>query len=279
MWLRWDLAEVVAAGLGLTAGVLAWRSPSTLARGSGFVREAALVLALYGLWQFAHALAVTRVTGAVAHGRSVWGVERALHLPGEVALQHVVLAVPLLVRLSNLYYAVVHVPALVVFLVWLFVRHRERYALIRTTLALSTAACLLVQMIPVAPPRMLPDLGFVDTGIVYGQSVYGRFGGGIADQLSAMPSVHVAWAVLVGAGVVAVGSGRWRWATAAHPVLTALVVVVTANHFWLDGVVAVGLLAAAFGVVSAAHRARASRHDRPRPVRTLRPVRPLTADA
>jgi PAP2 superfamily len=60
-----------------------------------------------------------------------------------------------------------------------------------------------------------------------------------------MPSVHVAWALLVGFGAVMVSSSRARWLVLAHPIVTILVVVATGNHFWLDGVVAAVLLGVA----------------------------------
>jgi hypothetical protein len=89
--------------------------------------------------------------------------------------------------------------------------------------------------------------GIVDTGLLYGQSVYAN--GSPADQLSAMPSVHVAWAVLVGFYAWRVGRSRWRYLGAAHAALTVFVVVATGNHWWLDGAVAVLLLAvSAWGV-------------------------------
>jgi PAP2 superfamily len=69
---------------------------------------------------------------------------------------------------------------------------------VRNAVAASTAICLLISLVPVAPPRMLTSLGFVDLAARYGQSVYVALGSTAgADQLSAMPSVHVAWAVLV----------------------------------------------------------------------------------
>ena len=59
-----------------------------------------------------------------------------------------------------------------------------------------------------------------------------------------MPSVHVGWAILIAYGVIRVARSRWRWLALAHPLLTTYAVVVTANHFWVDGVAA-GLLVAA----------------------------------
>ena len=96
-----------------------------------------------------------------------------------------------------------------------------------------------------APPRLLPQLGFKDLALDYGQSVYGSLGSGIPGQLLAMPSLHVGWSVLVAWTVVRLGRSRWRWLAVLHPLLMAYVVVVTANHWWLDGVVSCGLLALA----------------------------------
>jgi len=115
---------------------------------------------------------------------------------------------------------------------------------VRNTVAILTAACLLIQLIPVAPPRMFENLGFVDTALRYGQSVYGVAGSGFADQLSAMPSVHVAWAVLEAVFVIQISPSRWRGLVLVHTTLTILIVTVTANHWWLDGIVAAILLAA-----------------------------------
>ena len=95
-----------------------------------------------------------------------------------------------------------HFPVLIACLVWLFVWHRGSYGRWRTTLAAFTGISLLVQLIPVAPPRMLPGTGLVDTAVIYHQSVYSNVAGFDPDQLSAMPSVHVGWAILVAIAVI-----------------------------------------------------------------------------
>jgi hypothetical protein len=64
----------------------------------------------------------------------------------------------------------------------------------------------------------------------------------VADQLSAFPSVHVAWAAIIAYWAWRVSPGRWGWVGIAHFVATSFVVVATANHYWLDGIAAVGLL-------------------------------------
>jgi hypothetical protein len=252
MWLPWDLTALMAAALAV--GVLS--SSSVTRRGAvglrTFCRELSIVLFLYSVWQFAHELTVTHVTGALDHGRWVLDVEAWLHLPSEAALQRWFLPHPLWVQAMNAYYGIMHVPTLGAFLIWLFYRHRDRYPRWRNVLALTTGFCLAIQYIPVAPPRMLP--GFVDTGLLYQQSVYGTGGSGIANQLSAMPSVHVAWAAVVGIAVIVVGRSKWRWLVLLHPVLTVLAITVTANHYWLDGIVAVALLGVAWLVVVGSER-------------------------
>lgn len=205
-------------------------------------REAALVSVLYGIWQLAHNEAITHVAGGTEHGRQIWDLERFLHLPSERSVQQLFLPHHLVVQFSNLYYESIHFPATIMLLAWLFIWHRDRYKPVRTTLALTTAMSLFIELIPVAPPRLIPSFGMVDTALAYGQSVYGANGGGIADQLGAMPSVHVLWCVLVGATVIRVSTSRWRWLVLLHTVGTILIVVLTANHYWMDGIVAVGLI-------------------------------------
>ena len=85
----------------------------------------------------------------------------------------------------------------------------------------------------------------IDTGLQYNQSVYGVLGRGIAGQLQAMPSIHVAWAALIGWGVWRASTSGWRWIGPAHFVITFFVVALTGNHYWLDGIVAMVLLVGA----------------------------------
>lgn len=240
--LTWDQAAVLALLLALTGVLVRPSGRQWLVVATAVCRETGLVLALFSIWQLAGRLSLLRLDDAKGHALWLWHVERALHFPNEIALQRVFLPHPMVIKAFNVYYATMHFPGLIVFLIWLWARHREHYPPVRNVVAMTTATCLLIQLIPVAPPRMFTDLGFVDTAIRYGQSVYGIGGSGFADQLSAMPSVHVAWAVLVGACVINISRSRWRWLVLVHTTLTILIVTVTANHWWLDGVVAVMLL-------------------------------------
>lgn len=233
-----------------------------LAGAGRFVRESALFFALFAMWQYAGSFALLGTDGATDRGLWIWRAEHTVRLPSEAALQRVFLPHPLLIESLNLYYDILHFPVLLACLIWLYVRHRNRYGAFRTTLVAFTGASLLIQLIPVAPPRLLPATGMVDTAVRYGQSVYSAAGGFDADQLSAMPSVHVGWAILVAVGVIGAATTRWRWLIIGYPVLTTLAVVVTANHYWADGIVAAALLAVVIGVQSAGRRMLAMRSVR-----------------
>ena len=240
-WMPWQTALKVALAL-LAVGVI-WRPSGRRARVvTALCREASLVMGLYALWFYMGTIGRTRVDGAIERGQQIWDVEQAVHLPSEVTVQGWFLGHDTVVRLLNLYYGWVHVPALIVFLLWLFLRHRDQYATWRTSLALMTLACFVIQLVPTAPPRLFPEIGIVDTGRVYGHSVYGAITDPGPAQLSAFPSVHVAWAVLIGWAAWSVSTSRWRYIGVAHAVLTVLVVVATGNHWWLDGIAAAVIL-------------------------------------
>jgi hypothetical protein len=207
--------------------------------------ETAFVCALFSLWQVANHLTRGHTTGGLERGAALWHAERVMHMPSEVGVQNLILNHPTLVRAANYYYESMHLTLMAVFLVWLWLRHRDRYPFFRNMVVAFTGMSLLIQMVAVAPPRLIPQTGLVDTAMVYGQSVYATFGD-LADQFAAMPSIHVGWAVLIAFAVVTSSPSKWRWLAVVHAVLTIFVVVATANHYWLDGIIAIDLLVPAW---------------------------------
>lgn len=262
-WLKWQPAVGLAVVSGIV-GVVWWHATIGWQRAvATFCREFALVLSLYTIWILAGRLSVVRVDEGLANGRWVYHAQQTLHLPTEVHLQNWLIDHPWVARFTNGYYAIVHAPAMMITLLWLFFTYRDKYPHWRTVLAITTFACLVIQFVPVAPPRMYPEFGFVDVARLFDQSVYGPIGQGISDQLSAMPSVHVAWSLWVAVVVIAAAHTRWRWLIVLHPMATVFAVVATANHWWADGIVAGFLLACAIvidnTVRGAVRRARAAR--------------------
>ncbi|MFM2073212.1 MAG: hypothetical protein RLZZ623_3476 [Actinomycetota bacterium] len=265
-WPTWDQAAVLALVCGTVAFILRRSRPTRVRE---FVmpaaQEIALVASLYAIWRLARTLPLAKTEGAIERARQLDRLQHWLHFPTELSLQHFVVQHDWLARSTNAYYAIVHVPALIVFLVWLFVRHRDAYPRWRNCLAIVTAFCLIIRFIRVAPPRFLADLGYVDLATRFGLSLYGPVGTGVSDQFAAMPSIHVAWAAVVSFGIVATSTSRWRWLFMLHLVLTMAVVSATGNHWWLDGIVAIVLLGLALlidrSVRQAAGRRRAGHRD------------------
>ncbi|MEN0014605.1 MAG: phosphatase PAP2 family protein [Solirubrobacteraceae bacterium] len=244
MWPTWGEASVAAAISGLIWLVFRrWSSNRRAAHVAEAASEFGLIAVLYAIWRLARMLPIATDSGALARAHDIVRWEAFAHLPTELSLQRFVIHHDALAQFSVWYYATVHVPALIAFLVWLFVRHRDRFAHWRNGLALVTLGCLVIRFVRVAPPRFLPDLGYVDLAHRLGASVYGAdVTTGVSDQFAAMPSIHVGWAAVVSLGIVAAGTSRWRWIFLLHLVATVFVVVATGNHWWLDGIVAVLLL-------------------------------------
>jgi PAP2 superfamily len=278
MWLPWEFAAIGALIVGVGGLALNGRDDRWGAFGA-VLREVAIVASLYSLWQLAGHLSVVHLEGAMGRAEWLWDVERALFLPDEAEWQRAILDHPLLVQASNIYYGGAHVPGMGAFLVWMFFWHRDQYRPWRNAIAWLTAVCLVIQLVPVAPPRFVSSLGIVDTGVLYGQSVYSAFGSTVAGQLQAMPSLHAGWAVLIGIAAARVGRGPWRWIGAAHAVATMYVIVVTGNHFWADGIVAAAILAVILVLQRRlAERSATAAPDAPTPALESAPAAVFTSD-
>ncbi|MGV9390256.1 phosphatase PAP2 family protein [Streptomyces olivaceus] len=229
------------------------------------VRELLLVAGLFLVYKLGRHLATGHTTEAFRNARHVWDWERALLLPDEGGVQSLLLHGDTLVHVANTYYAAIHFPATVAFLVWLYLRRPAHYVWARRVLAAVTGAALALHLLfPLAPPRMLTAAGLVDTARVYGPSVYGPPSTDeLSNQFAAMPSLHFGWALMLAVGLIVATRSRLRWLWLLHPLVTLLVIVGTANHYWLDVFAAAALLGLALAVLRPPHRPRCTLHRRP----------------
>jgi hypothetical protein len=248
MWLPWQDAVWLAVTLGVVAIVLhVVPTPKRWIWLRLLAQEGAIFAILYATWQRIGRLTTGDTTYAVARGRAIVRLEHTLHIPSEVWAQQIALHSHLIIKAANWYYVVGHAPVMGAWLVWLYVRHRGDFGRWRTTLAVGSIVGELIQIIPVAPPRLtLPDI--VDTAHVYGPQVYSSDGAGFAPQLAAMPSLHCVWAITTGLSIFFVAKSRWRWIGLVHAIGTVLVVVVTGNHYWMDAIAGAGLVLVGIGV-------------------------------
>jgi hypothetical protein len=237
------------------------------ARGAGppLPRELALGLALFALYCLVDLLpAGGRTEAAEANARALYAWERSLHIDLERPLNTWLAGHDTLTVLADYEYAVTYLVSTGLMLAWLYLRRPDRYRAARTCFALVNLFSVAVFALwPVMPPRLIADLGFVDT--VVAEGTWGSWGTPLVDhanQLAAMPSLHVAWAVWVSAELARAGAGRATQAAGAlHVLVTVLVIAATANHFLLDVVGAVAVVGAAMW--AAGRPARARRRVRP----------------
>ncbi|NYV78247.1 phosphatase PAP2 family protein [Streptomyces sp. UH6] len=179
----------------------------------------------------------------------LWDVENRLGLAVEETVNHAVNSVEWLIVGMNYYYATLHFVVTLGVLVWLFRSRPALYSGARTVLFATTAVALVgYYLFPLAPPRLMNGSGFVDTVLVHG--TWGSMASGdlkhMSNQYAAMPSMHIGWSVWSGLTIYALARVPWvRVLALLYPVATLVVIVATANHFWLDAVG--GLICLAFG--------------------------------
>ena len=202
--------------------------------------ELAIGLLLFGLYIVGdHLVGPARAQTARQNGRDILAFERALGLPVEEWLNAWLAPHEVLRVVANYEYAFTYVASALWLLIWLWRRRPETYRWARNSFVLLNVVAMgCFALWPVAPPRLLPGSGFVDT--VLEDDTIGSWGSPLvshANQMAAMPSLHIGWALWVSV-VLACVSGRW-WVqaiSAVHVSLTAFVIMATGNHYWLDAV-------------------------------------------
>jgi hypothetical protein len=162
---------------------------------------------------------------------------------------------PFWTRFWNVLYFWAHAPVIGAVLLWLYRRNRPAYGFIRDAFLGSAAVALTgYRAFPVAPPRLIDGRGFVDTMAQHSRFSYqAKTLSPLVNPYAAVPSMHFAWAALVGVALVmAHPKSRLAWTTAvAHPILMFLAIVATANHWVLDAVAGLGACLAGLGLATA----------------------------
>ena len=182
----------------------------------------------------------------------IWRAEHQLGMAVEESVNHTVNSVNWLIVGMNYYYATLHFVVTIGVLVWLFRSHPGRYAATRLVLCTTTGVALVgYYLYPLAPPRLMHGSRFLDTVVIH--QTWGSMASGdlkhVSNQYAAMPSMHIGWSLWCGLTIFALAKAPWvRVLGLAYPVLTLVVIVATANHFWLDAVGGILCLTLGFAV-------------------------------
>ena len=196
-------------------------------------RNIGLLTILWFAYSAVRSVTSTSDLSALANARALWDFQERFGFAVEADVQELIGNTATFAA-ANIYY-LFHFPVTIAFLfLAIAIDRRGVFARSRDAMIAATSVGLVVHLVfPLAPPRMLN--GFIDTAAIIGPNPYSLPGAEAANQFAAMPSMHVGWAVIVGLGLLSLSSRRWvRVLAVAHPALTSVVVVITANHYLVD---------------------------------------------
>jgi hypothetical protein len=231
-------------------------------------REVPVVAFAFVLYWWARGLTEGSAAEAVRNARRLVDLERSLSIYWEPALQDRILGHDWIVTLANWVYIWGHWPVILCVAIWMVLRHRSAYRVVRNAFLISGAIglCIFV-LFPMAPPR-LAGLDLADTVTLHSHAYRVLQPPSFTNQYAAMPSLHFGWDLLVG-GALILHARRLplRMLGVALPVAMLLAIVLTANHFILDAVA--GAVVALTGLGLALLLRRAAGHV-PGPRRLVR---------
>jgi PAP2 superfamily len=216
------------------------------------VTQLAVVLLAVGAYEAARLAMEPNWPTAFANARRVISAERVLGLAWEQSLQRAFLALPDLVHALNLFYFVGHFLITGIFFFWLYHRSRAGFTSFRNGFLAATALAVGVHwLFPTAPPRLAED-AIEDTLLVLsGIDIGSPTSSALSNPVAAVPSLHAAYALGVGLGVIRYARSQLvRVAGAVYPPLVVLTIVVTGNHFVLDAVAGMAVLGAGFALAA-----------------------------
>jgi hypothetical protein len=198
--------------------------------------EAAAAVALYGVYELVRGLGGEDWDAARLHTSEIVAFERSFGMFWERSVQDAALGVPGLARILGVLYITLHFAVTIGFLAWVHRRRPDAFARVRTAFVTATGIALVGYVLyPAAPPR-LANLGFADSVVESaGINLSSDMLGALYNPIAAVPSLHFGYALLVGIGLVTLGTRRWvRIAGALYPLAMLIIIVATGNHFFVD---------------------------------------------
>ena len=226
------------------------------------VAQLAVVLGAFGAYEAARLAMEPNWGQAFANARRIEAVEEVLGFAWEQSLQGAFLALPDVVHALNIFYFVGHFLFTAIFFVWLYRRSRDGFRGFRDGFLVATAIAVVIHWLyPTAPPRLV---GLEDTLLVLsGIDIGSPTSSALSNPVAAVPSLHAAYALGVGIGMIRYGRSRVvALAGAIYPPLVVLTIVVTGNHFLLDAVAGIAVLALGFWLAHVVRRRAAPDHVR-----------------
>ncbi len=227
------------------------------------LRQVALFAAAYLAYRLVRGLVEGDGNAAFAHARDVISLELTLHIFVEPSIQAWASGSRALMDFLSWLYVNAQTTVTVGALVYLYLRHNRSFYFVRNMFAIAMFIALIGYVVyPTAPPRFMPEWGFIDSvsGItgVHLETAHG--GGGATTALTnvyaAVPSMHVCFALMISWPLARLARRRIaKVVWFLYPFLMAFVIIATANHFIFDAIL--GALTAGLAAYGASWLARA----------------------
>jgi hypothetical protein len=218
-------------------------------------RQLGILVVIDLIYDFGRGVADSSRADAIHHGAQIIDFERSTHTLFEPDLQKFVLPAHWTIEIANFLYLNAQFTIALGFLVWLYLFRNESYYFVRNMFVVSMCLALIGYIgFPCAPPRMFPGDGFVDTITKYSSVNHdSAIAKVFINPYAAVPSMHCAFALKIGASGFAVCRHWWAKAWWAFwPILIAWVVIVTANHYWVDWALGWMVALASFAIAKGA---------------------------
>ncbi len=247
-----DLAVAARPGIVRAHAGRAWRFTERIG-----LHEAVVVVIAFLIYFLIRGSVVGRAGEAMVRGYNVIRLEQGLGIYRELTLQSWIIDHYWLIKAMNWVYFWGHMPLIIVFAVWLYAWHRHTYRLVRNAFLASGAIGVVIYWaFPVAPPRLIPFSGFVDTMAVLDRVGYNaQEVQTFVNPFAAIPSLHFGWSMLIGLAVFWVASNRaLKVFGLLWPVAMFFGVVMTGNHFIVDTVLGAIVSFAGLGIAVALDR-------------------------
>lgn len=233
------------SGLELTRS---WRG-ALPAGGRDAFRQFAILFLSYLAYDAARIAVRGREAAALANAQRIINAEKAVGVYVEPWVQTKVSHVQFLIQFFDWFYANLHLPVTILVLTWIYLYRHEAWTFFRNVfLTLNAAAMVVFALLPVAPPRLVPTSGMVDTLFLFSRSNY-RSGvlSFVTNPYAALPSLHIGYSLFVTLAVFLLTGNRLaRVLAAVYPLVVLAAIVVTGNHYLVDALAGAVLLGVAF---------------------------------
>ena len=199
------------------------------------LRQIVLFCGAYWLYRLVRGQVDTRAAAAFDNARHIIDLEQTLGLFVEPGVHHWASRHQWLIDAASWMYVNSHFAVTTAALAYLYLRRNERFYFVRNMFMVAMAIALVGYIaVPTAPPRFMPEYGFSDSVAAF-TGVSAESSNALVNPFAAVPSMHVAFALMLGFPLAQMARRRWaRVLWRMYPLLVTFTVVATANHWWFD---------------------------------------------